>query len=275
MDPDISAEIISSPTMTPGSVDPGVTASPAPNDGNVGKKSLKNAKNKPRSLYASKSEGCAPSRLAGNFGGKRPANDNSEQQIAKKSKLGEYGPFRDQYSASLKIYYRPSEYDLAQICEKVDLKFTKMGYEFSTKIEINQITPTMSPSVVHKTKEDEFKGFNCFSLFLTGTEENTPIVRDAINKYIYNNFKTFGKVMGIDFSELNYETPLIKKTIFSRFTTPIHFEIMCQWFECRIAIYDRGIWIKYGNWNEEEFYLPTFLIESDYGKFNPILKLKN
>uniref|UniRef100_A0AC34FF83 Uncharacterized protein n=1 Tax=Panagrolaimus sp. ES5 TaxID=591445 RepID=A0AC34FF83_9BILA len=172
-------------------------------------------------------------------------------------------------------FYHPSEYYLSQTCKKVNLQFTENAYEFCNKMKFKYILPTSFPSLIHPTTNNEYPGFNCFSLFLTGNESNSLGIREMTNKYIYKNFKALGHCLGHNFSEFNHFNPIIFDAVWSFSTTPIHFEMLSLWFECRIGIYENGRWTRYGDWDDANANIPTFLMESMNGKFHPILELKN
>uniref|UniRef100_A0A914PIK5 Uncharacterized protein n=1 Tax=Panagrolaimus davidi TaxID=227884 RepID=A0A914PIK5_9BILA len=172
-------------------------------------------------------------------------------------------------------FFHPSEYYLRQTCKKLEIQENIEGYEFCNRMKIKKIRISSYPFVVYQTSESKYHGFSCFSLYLTGNESNTILIREMINRFVYNNFKTLGECMGHDFSKFDHETPLIRDTLWSNVMTEVHFQIISRWLHCRIGIYENDAWKRYGNWKNEDSDFPTFIIELKNGKYNPILELKD
>uniref|UniRef100_A0AC35FN66 Uncharacterized protein n=1 Tax=Panagrolaimus sp. PS1159 TaxID=55785 RepID=A0AC35FN66_9BILA len=172
-------------------------------------------------------------------------------------------------------FFHPSEYYLRQTCKKLGIEENIEGYEFCNRMKIKKIRMSSYPFVVYQTSESKYLGFSCLSLYLTGNESNTILIREMINRFIYNNFKTLGECMGHDFSQLSHETPLIRDTLWSNVMTEVHFQVISRWLHCRIGIYENDAWKRYGNWKNEDSDFPTFIIELKNGKYNPILELKD
>uniref|UniRef100_A0A914QBX6 Uncharacterized protein n=1 Tax=Panagrolaimus davidi TaxID=227884 RepID=A0A914QBX6_9BILA len=170
-------------------------------------------------------------------------------------------------------FYSPSAFFLSNCCKELNIKYSNDAYKFWSHILIEKVKATSRPLTVHKTKEAMYHGFSCLSLYFTGTEANTAIIREMVNRYVYNNFKTLGNCMGHDFSQYSHETPIIREALWSFALTGIHLECLSRWFECRIAIFEGKKWKRYGNWDAEESAAPIFIMEVKDGKYNPILTL--
>jgi hypothetical protein len=196
-------------------------------------------------------------------------NDNTNvQQRFSAPKV--YGPSN---TSTMVNYYNPSAFVIAQCCKKLNIKYTPEAYTFWSNIDFNHISPSSRPTKTFPTKESMYHGFSCFSLYLTGNESNTILIREMINRFVYNNFKTLGECMGHDFSQLSHETPLIRDTLWSFSLTEVHLECISRWFDCRIGIYGNGEWKRYGEWDIEDCDALTFLVEFKNGKYSPILSV--
>uniref|UniRef100_A0A914XW85 Uncharacterized protein n=1 Tax=Panagrolaimus superbus TaxID=310955 RepID=A0A914XW85_9BILA len=185
-------------------------------------------------------------------------------------KVKKYAPSND---STIVNYYNPSAFFLSECCKKLCIKYTSTAYQFWSNNECEQVSSLSRPYKTFPTSEEMYHGFSCFSLYLTGNESNSSLIREMTNRYIYNNFKSLGKCMGHDFSEFNHETPIIRETLFSFSLTEIHLECLSRWFDCRIGIFNNGKWTRYGNWDDEDCDVLTFLMQIKDGKYDPILSL--
>uniref|UniRef100_A0AC34GDR6 Uncharacterized protein n=1 Tax=Panagrolaimus sp. ES5 TaxID=591445 RepID=A0AC34GDR6_9BILA len=115
-------------------------------------------------------------------------------------------------------------------------------------------------------------GFASLSLLFTGSEDNASEIKDNLNKYFSQNSLAIGKLVGQDFSQLS--NPNVIEILFSADLTEIHLVALAQWFGCRFALFENGIWKRYGKWNNFKTYLPIVLMEKKDGKYSPIFSLK-
>lgn len=92
--------------------------------------------------------------------------------------------------------------------------------------------------------------------------------------YIFFKFNSIfaGKYYGEDFSQMNRRTFEI---LFSDTLTKFHLQAMCCYFGCRIGIFmDDEKWERYGDWDDKDANIFTFLMKKDAQRFSPILSLK-
>lgn len=94
-------------------------------------------------------------------------------------------------------HYNPSAFFLSSCCKKLNINYSTDAYKFWGQVNIAEISSTSRPQNIFETSEQMYHGFNCLSLYLTGTESNTILIREMINRHIYENFKSLGKVFFI------------------------------------------------------------------------------
>uniref|UniRef100_A0A914YGS4 Uncharacterized protein n=1 Tax=Panagrolaimus superbus TaxID=310955 RepID=A0A914YGS4_9BILA len=195
-------------------------------------------------------------------------NSNLEHQVL--TNVEQYSPSDHVTSVS---FYAPSAFFLSKCCKELNVKYSSEAYKFWSRILIEKVKFTSRPLTTCPTKEGMYHGFSSFSIYFTGNESSTAIIREMMNRYVYNNFKSLGYCMGHDFSQYSHETPIIREALWSFSLTEIHLECISRWFDCRIGIYEEKKWKRYGNWDDEESAAATFLMEIKDGKYNPVLAL--
>uniref|UniRef100_A0AC34FFJ4 Uncharacterized protein n=1 Tax=Panagrolaimus sp. ES5 TaxID=591445 RepID=A0AC34FFJ4_9BILA len=164
-------------------------------------------------------------------------------------------------------YYSPSEYFISKCCEDLGIQFIRKEYvEFLSKVDLDEITSNLKPNKFLPRKDNS--GFSCFSIFFTGNEQSTEIIREKVNEYFVDHLDVLDKEK-------------IKKVLLSQILLNEHLEVIVQMFKCKILVYCNGGWKKFGAWDIEEkgTYIPVFVIEKKENqnkvKYELVLSLKN
>uniref|UniRef100_A0A914QVU3 Uncharacterized protein n=1 Tax=Panagrolaimus davidi TaxID=227884 RepID=A0A914QVU3_9BILA len=169
------------------------------------------------------------------------------------------------------LFRLPSEDFIESTLENLKISFTLKAYCFLGNIKYRDIPATASPGTTYEISSADNSFFKCLSLFFTGEEKHYYCIKPETQLYIFNNFKTFGTIDGIDFSKVDESSEEFKKLHECNELTNAHFTFICAWLKCRIGIFSNGCLSgKYGNWNGNE---PIFLIENNNGFYKPVLSL--
>uniref|UniRef100_A0AC35GQ00 Uncharacterized protein n=1 Tax=Panagrolaimus sp. PS1159 TaxID=55785 RepID=A0AC35GQ00_9BILA len=122
-----------------------------------------------------------------NMGRKRGRTVKAETTSIKRAKVIEKGSeinkaeiltkFSSSASFDTVSFYSPSAFFLSNCCKELNIKYSNDAYKFWSQILIEKVKATSRPLTVHKTKEAMYHGFSCLSLYFTGTEANTAIIR--------------------------------------------------------------------------------------------------
>uniref|UniRef100_A0AC35F3V5 Uncharacterized protein n=1 Tax=Panagrolaimus sp. PS1159 TaxID=55785 RepID=A0AC35F3V5_9BILA len=153
-------------------------------------------------------------------------------------------------------YSTPAETFLKECCKELGLKFmSKKCLRLLSNIKITTITSNSKPATIFSANDKS--GFGCFSLFFTGTEKSTLVIRRKVREKMMDDLVKF------DEEKL--------KTIMCYVLTTKDLETIVQWFKCRIMVYCNEAWTKYGDWNNfgGESCVPLFVLEKKEfkGKF--------
>uniref|UniRef100_A0A914Q770 Uncharacterized protein n=1 Tax=Panagrolaimus davidi TaxID=227884 RepID=A0A914Q770_9BILA len=169
------------------------------------------------------------------------------------------------------LFRLPSEDFIESTLDNLKIPFTREAYAFYSKFKYTKIPTTATLCITFPISSFTDSFFKCLSLFFTGEEKYYYGIKPETQLYIFNNFKTFGTIDGIDFSKVDESSPEFQKLHDCKELTNTHFTFICAWLKCRIGIYSNGLLSgKYGNWNGNE---PIFLIENNNGFYKPVLSL--
>uniref|UniRef100_A0A914PLV0 Uncharacterized protein n=1 Tax=Panagrolaimus davidi TaxID=227884 RepID=A0A914PLV0_9BILA len=163
-----------------------------------------------------------------------------ERIVAKKEPVGNSQVFikeieianeYDPYPAILS-FKRPSEGTLMSACRKVGIVYDAAAYLFwANNIKV-KLVKAHSDSI---QPEPWSNGFDCLSLFLTGSHQNGAQMQLNVNQKLYDS------VMKANYND----EQLIR--MFVKFNDE-HFTLIVHWLSCKIGVYENGILKKYGDW---------------------------
>uniref|UniRef100_A0AC35EX47 Uncharacterized protein n=1 Tax=Panagrolaimus sp. PS1159 TaxID=55785 RepID=A0AC35EX47_9BILA len=155
-------------------------------------------------------------------------------------------------------FKRPSEGALMSACRKVGLVYDDAAYVFWANNINVKLVKALSDSIQPGPWSN---GFDCLSLFLTGSHKFGPQMQVNVNPKWYSD-----PVLKANYNNEQQKQMLLK-------FNDEHFKLIAHWLSCRIGVYENGILKKYGDWTSMNSNELIILIAKDGERYAPVYGL--
>uniref|UniRef100_A0AC35EWX0 Uncharacterized protein n=1 Tax=Panagrolaimus sp. PS1159 TaxID=55785 RepID=A0AC35EWX0_9BILA len=170
-------------------------------------------------------------------------------------------------------FNHPSKFWLKNACKKLNMNYDQNAYKFWSNINIDEIKDVSKPDYIRSVKGGKSSCFRALSYLLSGVENKE--IKTTIRTYFYDNFKDLGVIAEYDFATLTINDKIVKDTILAEQMTPILWETIAKYLECRIGIFEDDKLAKYGNWIKNDEEIVTLLFEKDNENYRIVMELSD